>query len=142
MVGQTISLAASLRDTGPNGNVGRQTHWTRSLKLNFPKENASYVFFGRSEPIRSPGMPMMSDVPAPASTYSQWCTEKPARTGPVEAGLSAMYVECGRKSFPRKMLTRTHTHKQINCFKVPYPRMRSYTKRLLFALARLIIIIK
>ena len=43
-VGLTVSFAASLRDTGSNGNVGRQTRWVRSVKLDFQKQmpNARY----------------------------------------------------------------------------------------------------
>ena len=36
---RTLGLARCLRDTGPNGDVGRQTHFARSVKLYFKKKN-------------------------------------------------------------------------------------------------------
>ena len=97
-----------------------------------------------------------SHVAAPVSTNSQRLTKKTTRqelvvicacTGPVEAGLGAVYVERGEKT-AETMLTHTYTEKlfqgTLPSFVIQYEEAFVFKKTIKkgsrFALARLIMI--
>ena len=73
-------------------------------------------------------MAVKTHVAAPASTNSQGLIAKPVReelsvvcacTGPVGAGLGAVYVECGGRMWPKIMSTyKKHAHKHTQTEKV------------------------
>ena len=148
---RTLGLARCLRDTGPNGNVGRQTHWTRSVKLYIKKgKTARYELlvvekhviyelgFCSSETTRC-----HTSLDELSTTYSKPTTR---RVGLLcvraqdSSGLAL--VPCTSCAVDKRgrieMLTHTHTHKETHSMHPTCMKRRFFPgqKGSLFALAR------